>query len=246
MTKRQRIKRILEGFDGEDRLVLESIGTKKWFELLELESQDDILSDQLRNLLPAIKEKQLKKEIEKVEKKESEKKEREYGEIEEIEDIEMLIPKIGKVTIKNDVFKYFCNLFNFSIDIGIKKVTSLFIYYPKRMPLISININLNCIDAEYLLIDTIEDYIMLEDTSKNWSTFVGLFSKNVYSLLDAIGNKTIRRKRITIKENPCYVYNSNGELVKVIKEDNKKVKEEITHEMPIMVSWEMLKEKELI
>jgi len=245
VTKKSRLESILKAFNDEERELLESLGVKRLYRALDTMPDDNILIEQLRAILPSIAQKL--EEVAK-EKKESEKKEavRDRARIETVEDVEVYIPRIGKVTIKKDVFKYFCNLFNFSIDIGIKKVTSLFIYYPKRMPLISININLNCIDAEYLLIDTIEDYVMLEDTNKNWSTFVGLFSKNVYSLLDAIGNKTIRRKRITIKENPCYVYNSNGELVKVIKEDNKKVKEEITHEMPIMVSWEMLKEKELI
>lgn len=243
MTKRERLEVILNNFSNEERIILEQLGKKRLFNLMEIEHDNDLLIVMLKNLLPKIKE-----ELRNVEKerKEIRREKRKIKDIEEIEDIEIFITKIGKVTIKNDVFKYFCSLFDFSIDIGIKKVTYLFIYYPKRMPLISISINLNCIDAEYLLVDTIEDYVMLEDTSKNWSTFVGIFSKNVYSLLDTIGNKTIRRKRITIKENPCYVYNSNGELVKVIKEDNKKVKEEFAHERPIMVSWEMLKEKELI
>lgn len=244
MTKRERLEVILSSFNDEERGILEALGKKRLFNLMEIEHDNDLLIVMLKNLLPKIKEEL--QNVEKEDKKEIRREKRKIKDIEEIEDVEIFITKIGKVTIKNDVFKYFCSLFDFSISMGIKKVTSLFIYYPKRMPLISININLNCIDAEYLLIDTIEDYVMLEDINKNWSTFVGLFSKNVYSLLDTIGNKTIRRKRITIKENPCYVYNSNGELVKVIKEDNKKVKEEFSHEMPIMVSWEMLKEKELI
>lgn len=244
MTKRERLEVILSSFNDEERGILEALGKKRLFNLMEIEHDNDLLIVMLKNLLPKIKEEL--QNVEKEDKKEIRREKRKIKDIEEIEDVEIFITKIGKVTVKNDVFKYFCSLFDFSISMGIKKVTSLFIYYPKRMPLISININLNCIDAEYLLIDTIEDYVMLEDINKNWSTFVGLFSKNVYSLLDTIGNKTIRRKRITIKENPCYVYNSNGELVKVIKEDNKKVKEEFSHEMPIMVSWEMLKEKELI
>lgn len=249
MTKRERLEVILNNFSNEERQTLESLGRNRLYSLLDMEHDDDMLVIMLRSSIEAIgkeleKEKQEKQAAAR-EKARERREKRKIKDIEEIEDIEIFITKIGKVTIKNDVFKYFCNLFNFSIDIGIKKVTYLFIYYPKRMPLISINVNLNCIDAEYLLIDTIEDYIMLEDTSKNWSTFVGIFSKNVYSLLNTIGNKTVRRKRITIKENPCYVYNSNGELVKVIKEDNKKVKEEFAHEIPIMVSWEMLKEKEL-
>lgn len=244
MTKRERLEVILSSFNDEERGILEALGKKRLFNLMEIEHDNDLLIVMLKNLLPKIKEEL--QNVEKEDKKEIRREKRKIKDIEEIEDVEIFITKIGKVTVKNDVFKYFCSLFDFSISMGIKKVTSLFIYYPKRMPLISININLNCIDAEYLLIDTIEDYVMLEDINKNWSTFVGLFSKNVYSLLDTIGNKTIRRKRITIKENPCYVYNSNGELVKVIKEDNKKVKEEFSHEMPIMISWEMLKEKELI
>jgi len=239
MTKRERLEVILSSFNDEERGILEALGKKRLFNLMEIEHDNDLLIAMLKNLLPKIKE-----ELQNVE-KEDKKEKRKIKDIEEVEDIEIFITKIGKITIKNDIFKLFCDLFDFSIGMGIKKVTSLFIYYPKRMPLISINIYLNCIDAEYLLIDTIEDYIILEDTNKNWSTFVGIFSKNVYSFLDTVGNKTIRRKRITIKENPCYVYNSNGELVKVIKEDNKKVKEEFAHERPIMVSWEMLKEKEL-
>jgi len=239
MTKRERLEVILSSFNDEERGILEALGKKRLFNLMEIEHDNDLLIVMLKNLLPKIKE-----ELQNVE-KEDKKEKRKIKDIEEVEDIEIFITKIGKITIKNDIFKLFCDLFDFSIGMGIKKVTSLFIYYPKRMPLISINIYLNCIDAEYLLIDTIEDYIILEDTNKNWSTFVGIFSKNVYSFLDTVGNKTIRRKRITIKENPCYVYNSNGELVKVIKEDNKKVKEEFAHERPIMVSWEMLKEKEL-
>lgn len=247
MSKKERLNQILSQFGKEERAVLESLGKKRLYSLLDIEHDDELLIAMLRDSIQAIgKELEKEKQEKQAAAREKARERAKIRDIEEIEDIEIFITKIGKVTIKNDVFKYFCSLFDFSIDIGIRKVTYLFIYYPKRMPLISININLNCIDAEYLLIDTIEDYVMLEDTSKNWSTFVGIFSKNVYSLLDTIGNKTIRRKRITIKENPCYVYNSNGELVKVIKEDNKKVKEEFAHERPIMVSWEMLKEKELI
>ena len=246
MTKKQRLSQILSQFGKEEREILEALGKKRLLEVLELEHDDEMLIMQLKNLIPTIQAKQAEVKAKvKAEKSERAKVKRERERVEIVEPIELYVPKLGRIEIDKNVFSLFCDLFNFSISMGKKKVTSLFIYYPKRMPLISINIDLNCIDAEYLLIDTIEDYIMLEDTNKNWSTFVGIFSKNVYSLLDAIGNKTIRRKRITIKENPCYVYNSNGELVKVIKEDNKKVKEEYTHEMPIMVSWEMLKEKEL-
>ena len=93
MTKRERLEVILDNFSNEERIILEALGKKRLFNLMEIEHDNDLLIVMLKNLLPKIKE-----ELQSVEK---ERKEiRKIKDIEEIEDIEIFITKIGKVTIK--------------------------------------------------------------------------------------------------------------------------------------------------
>jgi len=114
-------------------------------------------------------------------------------EIEEVYPVEFFIPKFGMFTIPKPIFELFMKEFNFSANEAHRKVVNLFIYYPKRVPLIAINIGLDSYMLETLFTDSFEEYLLLEDEEKCYQTFCGLFSQQVFSLLAALGTKTIRR-----------------------------------------------------
>ena len=214
MAKRERLEVILSSFNDEERELLESLGVKRLYRALDTMPDDNILIEQLRAILPSIAQKL--EEVAK-EKKESEKKEavRDRARIETVEPIEFLIPKFGMFTIPKPIFELFMKEFNFSANEAHRKVVNLFIYYPKRVPLITIQVNLDAYTLETLFTDTLEEYLLLNNEDKNYSTFCGLFSQQVFSLLADIGTKTVRKGN------------------------------RITHVTPQLVSFEELREREL-
>ena len=246
MTKRQRISQILSSFNGEEREILESIGMKKWYEILELESQNGILIEQLRDLLPVIKEELQNVEKERKEIRREKRKIKDIEEIETVEPIELYVPKLGRIEIEKNVFSLFCDTFKFSFNVAKRKIVNLYIYYPKRSPLVAIKVTIS--EPECLFYEAFEEYLILKDESKNWATFVGIFSQTVFQYLESIGNKTIRRqpeKQHVI--NDCYVYDASGELIRIIEAPKKAKKEAFSHISPesYFISLEELREREL-
>ncbi len=216
MKKNQRLSELLGRFSKEEQAFLMSLGKKKLFTLLELESDDVILASQLRDLMPQLEAKQKAKEAEKREAKRAKKASTSLPEVEEVEPIEVYAPNIGRIPVDKGVFSLFIETFSLSFNQGKRKIVNLFIYYPKRSPLVGLRIRVG--DPETLFYEAFEDYLCLEG-EKNWGTFVGLFSRAVFAYLERVGNKTIRRKE--------------GGFTHAAQE--------VT-----MVSWEVLRERELV
>jgi len=216
MAKTKRLDQILSNFNEEEREILEALGKKRLLDLLEFEHDDEMLILLIRDTIEEIR-KGLEKE--KVEKKEAVRKKaqayRDRARIETVEPIEFFIPKFGMFTIPKPIFELFMKEFNFSANEAHRKVVNLFIYYPKRVPLIAINIDLDSYMLETLFTDSFEEYLLLEDEEKGYQTFCGLFSQQVFSLLADIGTKSVRK-------------------------GNK-----VTHITPQLVSFEELQEREL-
>lgn len=197
MTKKQRLESVLKAFNEEERELLESLGKKALYRALDTQPVDSILIAQLKGIIPAIKEKveerRKEEEIKAREKVEKKREEREKENIELVEDIEFHIPKYGMFALPKPIFELFAQTFGFDLATAHRKVVNLFIYFPKRVPLIAINIDLDSYMLETLFVDALEEYLLLEDEEKNYSTFCGKFSQQVFSLLAALGTKSIRR-----------------------------------------------------
>ncbi len=248
MSKKQRLNELLNRFNEQEQEFLMSLGRNNLYVALDMEHDNDMLEMQLRNAFPALQAKQAEKQAEKQEiAKEKQAAKRERERIEVIEPIELYVPKMGRIEIEKNVFSLFCDTFKFSFNEAKRRVVNLYIYYPKKSPLIALKIAIS--EPEILFYESLEEYLILNDESKNWSTFVGIFSKTVFEYLESIGNKTIRRqpeKQHVI--NDCYVYDADGELIRIIEAPKKEKKhEEFTHASfeAVCLSLEELREREL-
>ncbi|HUM44256.1 MAG TPA: hypothetical protein PKI14_15035 [Fervidobacterium sp.] len=197
MTKKQRLESVLKAFNEEERELLESLGVRRLYRALDTQPVDSILVAQLRSIIPQLKQKMEEvakaKAVKKEEKAKAIKEARDKENIELVEDIEFHIPKYGMFALPKPIFELFAQTFGFDLATAHRKVVNLFIYFPKRVPLIAINIDLDSYMLETLFVDALEEYLLLEDEEKNYSTFCGKFSQQVFSLLAALGTKSIRR-----------------------------------------------------
>lgn len=246
MSKKERLNQILSQFGKEERAVLESLGKKRLYSLLDIEHDDELLIAMLRDSIQAIG-KELEKE--KAEKKEAVRQKsqayRDKARIETVEPIELYVPKLGRIEIEKNVFSLFCDTFKFSFNQGKRKLVNLYIYYPRRCPLVALRVKID--QPEELFYIAFEEYI-LSSEAKNWSTFVGIFSQTIFQYLESIGNKTIRRQSDKLPApSDCRVYDSEGNLIRVIEAKKEKKQEQFTHVTPesYFISLEELREREL-
>ena len=105
----------------------------------------------------------------------------------------------NQVVIDKGVIDYYSTLFGFSFNQAKRKIHTLFKGYPKRYPLINLNINLDSTIFNYLFCDTLSDYISYKEKEKDndYNLFLSLYSKNCYQLMNELG---FFAKRITKKE----------------------------------------------
>ena len=165
-----------------------------------------------------------------------------------VEDIELTIPKIGIVTISKDLLCFLAKTFNFQEYKMKRKLISLFSKYPRKSPIVNLNIFLDYRIFNYLLLDSIEDYLLSEEKSKDYNFFLSCYSKNVYKLFKDIGifsqRITRKEKERKLKERPCYIYRQNIEEkvteVSIIYPNSKK---EYSHHINFIESYEKLEEE---
>ena len=164
--------------------------------------------------------------------------------------VELYIPKVGMIPIEKELIEYLSKIFNYSFDTMKRKITNMFMRYPKKSPITNLNIFLDYRVFNYLLLDSIEDYLLNNDKKeKDYNLFLSLYSKNVYSLFKDLGIFTNRitkqEKEKIVKEKPCYIYRKNieekvTELTVIYPTRNKK---EYTHKIDFLASYEEEEEK---
>jgi hypothetical protein len=236
MNKNDKINWLREKLNPLELRVFNALSKKSLYRMLDVDLDLDSLLITLKNVINSgsieVKRDQLQRQRQdRFSRQRQDQPQPVEPVIESVEPIEIPIPRLGIVEIDSETFKFFCSIFNFSPTEGKKRIYNLYVYHPARCPLVGLGIHIP--DPKELFYHALAEYSI--GKGEGYQAFTGCFSKEVFSFLKSVGNKTVRKKAWRDLSGPCVTY-KDGKITGFIFPRDRIY----DHVAPKMISWDPL------